>query len=38
MAAEDEMLTDNFDLGSETSLDILVGVMSMMAREFGRIT
>lgn len=38
VAAEDEMLTDNFDLGSEASLDILVGMVSLMSREFDRIT
>lgn len=34
MAAEDEMLTNHFDSGSKASLDILVGVVSMMPREF----
>lgn len=38
MAAEDELLTNNFDSGSEASLDILVGVVSVMRREFDRIT
>lgn len=38
MAAEDEMLTDSFDSGSEDSLDILVGVVSVIPREFDRIT
>ena len=38
MAAEDEMLTNNFDSGSEASLDILVGVVYVMPREFDRIT
>lgn len=38
VAAEDEMLTDNFDSGSEASLDILVGVVSVMPREFDWIT
>lgn len=38
MADEDEILTNNFDSGSEASLDILVGVVSMMPREFDRIT
>lgn len=38
MAAEDEMLTDNFDSGSEASLNILVGVVSVMPREFDQIT
>lgn len=38
MAAEDEMLTDNFDSGSEASLDILVSVGSVMPKEFNRIT
>lgn len=32
MSAEDELLTDNFDSGSEDSLDILVGVVSVMPR------
>lgn len=38
MDAEDEMLTNNFDSGSEASLDILVGVVSVMPREFNQIT
>lgn len=38
MVAEDKMLTDNFDSGSEASLDILVGVVFVMPREFDRIT
>ncbi|KAI5388210.1 hypothetical protein KIW84_074053 [Lathyrus oleraceus] len=38
MAAEDELLTDNFDSSSEDSLEILVGVVSVMPREFDRIT
>lgn len=38
MAAEDELLTDNFDSGSEDSLDILVGVVFVMPREFDWIT
>lgn len=38
VAAEDEMLTDNFDSGSEASLDIIVGVVSVMPKEFDRIT
>ena len=38
VAAEDEMLTDNFESGSEASLDILVGVVYVMPREFDRIT
>lgn len=37
MDAEDELLTDNFDSGSEDSLDILVRVVSVMPREFDRI-
>lgn len=32
VAAEDAMLTDNFKSGSEASLDILVGVISVMSR------
>lgn len=38
MAAEDKILTDNFDSGSDTSLDILVGVVFVMPREFDQIT
>lgn len=37
-AVRDKMLTDNFDSGSEASLDILVGVMYVMPREFDRVT
>jgi hypothetical protein len=36
-AAEDEMLTDNFDSRSEALLDILIGVVSVMLREFDQI-
>lgn len=38
MAVEDELLTNNFDSGLEDSFDILVGVVSLMPREFDRIT
>lgn len=38
MIAEDEMLTDNFDSRSEVSLDILVGVVSVMPKELDQIT
>lgn len=38
MVAEDEMLTDDFDSGSEPSLDILVGMVSVLPREFDQIT
>lgn len=37
VVAEDEMLTDNFDSGSEASLDIRVGVVLVMPMEFYRI-
>lgn len=37
IAAKDELLIDNFDSGSEDSLDILVGVVSVMPRELDRI-
>lgn len=38
MVAEDEMLIDDFDSGSEPSLDILVGVISVLPRESDQIT
>lgn len=38
MVAEDEMLTDDFGSRSEASLDILVGVVSVILREFNQIT
>lgn len=38
MDAKDKMLTDDFDSGSEASLDILVSVVSVMPREFDQIT
>lgn len=38
MVVKDELLTDNFESSSEDSLDILVGVVSVMPREFDRIT
>lgn len=37
MVAEDEMLTNDFDSGSKASLDILVGMVSVMPREFDQI-
>ena len=36
--AEGEMMTDNFDSGSEASLDIIVNVVSVLPREFDQIT
>lgn len=36
--AEDEMLTDDFDYGSEPSLDIRVNMVSVLPREFDQIT
>lgn len=38
MAAKDEMLADNFDSGSEASLDILVDVVPVMLKELDWIT
>lgn len=38
MAAEDEMMTGNFEFGSKASSDILVGVVLVMPREFNQIT
>lgn len=38
MAVEDEILMNDFDSGSEYSLDILVGMVLVMPREFNQIT